>query len=262
MISYQYCIICHQILYILSQYGPLVPGWTASVHCCDLLTLLLQIIWWLARNWEQIWHSDIPFLKWQLFTNETKYFKEFENVEWWILLLSSLLVVRTRVSEESHGFHCLPFRSDLFQARILVVTVLAYLYFLCVVLCLPFLFLLDFFSVLLFTALRLRIVLLLSSNCSVPQVYRKSRISDRGSPLDGWFSGCNTDRLAVTIFGNVFGECHDPCMQIYLYCRFRHCSRYKKLNFSSLPKSPYFQWESNNVEPITHLFPHFDIVFI
>jgi hypothetical protein len=45
-------------------------------------------------------HSDIPLLKWQLLTNETKYFKELENVEWWILLLSSLMVVRTRVSEE------------------------------------------------------------------------------------------------------------------------------------------------------------------
>jgi hypothetical protein len=65
-------------------------------------------------------HSDIPLLKWQLLTNETKYFKELENVEWWILLLSSLMVVRTRVSEESRGLHCLPFRGAFFQSQILV----------------------------------------------------------------------------------------------------------------------------------------------
>lgn len=59
-----------------------------------------------------------------LLTNETKYFKEFENVEWWILLLSSLMVVRTRVSEESRGLHCLPFRGAFFQSQILVGIVL------------------------------------------------------------------------------------------------------------------------------------------
>ena len=179
--------------------------------------------------------------------------------------MSSLLVVRTRVSEESHGLHCLPFRSDLFQSRILVVTVLVYLYFLCVVLCLPFLFLLAFFSFghcivcppIYGFGLSLCFLQIVQSHRSITS--HEFRI---GEPSRWGFSGCNTDRLAVTIFGNVFGEYHDPCMQIYLYCRFRHCSRYKKLNFSSLPKSPYFQWESNNVEPITHLFPHFDIVFI
>ena len=146
MITYQYCIICHQSLHIVSQYGPLVPGLTASAHCCDLLILLLQITLCLLRNREQIWHSDIPLLKWQVFTNETKYFKEFEKVEWWFVLLSSLLVVRTSQRKVMGSFHCLPFRSDLFQSRILVVTVLVYLYFLCVVIASHCLFLLAFFS--------------------------------------------------------------------------------------------------------------------
>ena len=100
LISYQYCIICHQTLYILSQYGPLVPGLTASGHCCDLLALLLQITLCLVRNWEQIWHSDISLLK--MLANETKYLKEFEKVEWW-MLLSSLLVVNTEYQRKMMG---------------------------------------------------------------------------------------------------------------------------------------------------------------
>ena len=43
-------------------------------------------------------------------------------------------------------------------------------------------------SVLLFTASDCAF----ASNCSVPQVYHKSRVSDRGSPLDGGLSGYNT----------------------------------------------------------------------
>jgi len=38
-----------------------------------------------------------------LLTNETKYFKEFEKVEWWMLLLSSLLVVKTEYQRKVMG---------------------------------------------------------------------------------------------------------------------------------------------------------------
>jgi hypothetical protein len=161
MISYQYCIICHQSLHILSQYGPLVPWLTASAHCCDLLILLLQITLCLPRNWEQIWHYDIPLLKWQLFTNETKYFKEFENVEWWILLLSSVLVVRTRVSEESHGFHCLPFRSAFCQSRIFSKNRVARSLVFCVVFYRPFFVPFSLFLL----AIALSVLLLTASDC-------------------------------------------------------------------------------------------------
>ena len=48
----------------------------------------------------------------------------------------------------------------------------------------------------------------------VPQVYHKSRISMADYQViirKAW---------PWTIVGNVFGECHDPCMQHDLYCRF------------------------------------------
>ena len=35
---------------------------------------------------------------------------------------------------------------------------------------------------------------------------------DRGSPLDVWLSGYNTENLPCTIMGNVLGECHAPDM--------------------------------------------------
>jgi hypothetical protein len=35
---------------------------------------------------------------------------------------------------------------------------------------------------------------------------------DRGSPLDVWLSGYNTQNLPCTIMGNMLGECHAPDM--------------------------------------------------
>ena len=68
-----------------------------------------------------------------------------------------------------------------------------------------------------------------------------------------------------TKVGNVFGECHDPCMQKELYCRFRQragaLQPLQETQFVVLTQISMLSVGVNNVELRTHLFPHFDIVF-
>ena len=67
-----------------------------------------------------------------------------------------------------------------------------------------------------------------------------------------------------TIVGNVLGECHDPCMQKDLYCRFRQragaLQPLQEIQLFALAQISMLSVGLNNVEPRTHFFPHFDIV--
>jgi hypothetical protein len=71
-----------------------------------------------------------------------------------------------------------------------------------------------------------------------------------------------------TIAGNMFGECHIPCMLKASFVDFEKkvgafCNCYKRLSFSSLPNSPYlFNCSQKSLTRLTHSFPNFYIVFI
>ena len=91
---------------------------------------------------------------------------------------------------------------------------------------------------------------LLQQNFIIPTGYKGSN-----SQICSVHRGGGTSRLGVcqdiiwktrswTKVGNVFGECHTPCMLKTSFEGFKkeyvHCSHYKRLSFSSLTNSSYF----------------------